>query len=142
MSLLPDSACPDLPSPEPDEEKSLHSMCSGQAHQACQPPKSTLQAPQNPDQRVNSLFFSTLFLSNKHAFASGPSPCSWWDKIRTGRCDVYMHSDNGNDTRDFPFVLILLRRKVGQQCQIQFLLLQSFGESLLLHTCYLFRYEK
>lgn len=57
MSLLPDSACPDLPSPEPDEENSLHSMCSGQAHQACQPPKRTLQAPESPDQRVNFLSF-------------------------------------------------------------------------------------
>lgn len=62
MSLLPDSACPDLPSPEPDEENSLHSMCSGQAHQACQPPKRTLQAPESPDQRVNFLSFFFFFL--------------------------------------------------------------------------------
>lgn len=73
---------------EPNEEEALHKMRSGQAHQACQPLKGMLGAPQDPQERVIFLFFFILSLSNKHGLAYGPILCS---QDHTGHCTAISH---------------------------------------------------
>lgn len=73
---------------EPNEEAALWSMSSGQEHQACQPLKSTLGAPQDPHKRVIFLFLLILSLSNKHTLPNGPILCS---QDHAGRCVAISH---------------------------------------------------